>query len=252
MIFQDPLSAMHPFYTVGHQIIEAYRVHNDVSARRSRASTRSRCSTGSASPQPDKRVDDYPHQFSGGMRQRAMIAMALVVRPRAADRRRADHRARRDRAGADPRPDPGPAEGVQLRGHHHHPRPRRGRRARRRHPGDVRRPVRRARHGRGRSSTSREHPYTWGLLGSMPRLDRERTERLHPDQGHAAVPDQRARRAAPSTRAAPTRDAQRRRSAATERPELLRRSAAGHCVACHLTPERAQQHLDRTRSAPKL
>ena len=49
MIFQDPLSAMHPFYTVGNQIIEAYRVHNKVRARRP-ARTRSRCSTGSASP----------------------------------------------------------------------------------------------------------------------------------------------------------------------------------------------------------
>ena len=60
-------------------------------------------------PQPDRRVDDYPHQFSGGMRQRAMIAMGLINNPVAADRRRADHRARRDRPGADPRPAPGPA-----------------------------------------------------------------------------------------------------------------------------------------------
>ena len=49
MIFQDPLSAMHPYYTVGNQIVEAYRVHNDVSKKAARAAGRSRCSTGSAS-----------------------------------------------------------------------------------------------------------------------------------------------------------------------------------------------------------
>ena len=81
MIFQDPLSAMHPYYTVGHQIVEAYRVHNDVSQEGRPASTRSTCSTGSASRSRTTRVDDYPHQFSGGMRQRAMIAMALSNDP---------------------------------------------------------------------------------------------------------------------------------------------------------------------------
>jgi peptide/nickel transport system ATP-binding protein len=80
MIFQDPLSSMHPFYKVGNQIVEAYRVHNDVS----RAVARKRAIEMLdlvGIPQPDKRVDDYPHQFSGGMRQRAMIAMALVCNP---------------------------------------------------------------------------------------------------------------------------------------------------------------------------
>ena len=113
MIFQDPLSAMHPYYTVGTQIVEAYRVHNDVTKKAARERAIEMLGRVGI-PQPDRRVDDYPHQFSGGMRQRAMIAMALVMRPRAADRRRADHRARRDRAGADPRPDPGPAAGVRL------------------------------------------------------------------------------------------------------------------------------------------
>ena len=81
MIFQDPLSAMHPYYTVGDQIIEAYRVHHKVASRRRPASAPSTCSAGSASRSRPKRVDDYPHQFSGGMRQRAMIAMALVSDP---------------------------------------------------------------------------------------------------------------------------------------------------------------------------
>jgi peptide/nickel transport system ATP-binding protein len=80
MIFQDPLSAMHPYYTVGNQIAEAYRVHHSVSKKQARARTVEMLDRVGI-PQPDRRVDDYPHQFSGGMRQRAMIAMALINDP---------------------------------------------------------------------------------------------------------------------------------------------------------------------------
>ncbi len=80
MIFQDPLSAMHPYYTVGNQIMEAYRIHNDVTKRQARARTIEMLDRVGI-PQPDRRVDDYPHQFSGGMRQRAMIAMGLINNP---------------------------------------------------------------------------------------------------------------------------------------------------------------------------
>jgi len=80
MIFQDPLSAMHPFYTVGAQISEAYRVHNDVSRKAARQRVVEMLDRVGI-PDPDKRYDDYPHQFSGGMRQRAMIAMALICSP---------------------------------------------------------------------------------------------------------------------------------------------------------------------------
>ena len=80
MIFQDPLSAMHPFYRVGKQISEAYLVHNKVSkavAKKRVIEMLDRVGI----PNPDRRYNDYPHQFSGGMRQRAMIAMALVCDP---------------------------------------------------------------------------------------------------------------------------------------------------------------------------
>ena len=80
MIFQDPLSALHPYYTIGQQIVEAYRIHHDVdkkTAKRRAVEMLDRVGI----PQPDKRVDNYPHEFSGGMRQRAMIAMSLVNNP---------------------------------------------------------------------------------------------------------------------------------------------------------------------------
>ena len=80
MIFQDPLSAMHPYFTVGNQIAEAYLVHNDVSKKVARARAIEMLDRVGI-PQPDRRVDDYPHQFSGGMRQRAMIAMGLINNP---------------------------------------------------------------------------------------------------------------------------------------------------------------------------
>jgi peptide/nickel transport system ATP-binding protein len=71
---------MHPYYTVGNQIAEAYLVHNDVSRKAARARTIEMLDRVGI-PQPDRRVDDYPHQYSGGMRQRAMIAMALINDP---------------------------------------------------------------------------------------------------------------------------------------------------------------------------
>jgi peptide/nickel transport system ATP-binding protein len=181
MIFQDPLSAMHPFYTVGHQIIEAYRVHNSVSKKVARKHAIDMLDRVGI-PQPDSRVDAYPHQFSGGMRQRAMIAMALSCDP--------------ELLIAD---EPTTALDVTVQAQIL----------------DLIRDLQKEFNSAviiithdlgvvaeladdilvmyaGRAVeyataheifTAPQHPYTWGLLGSMPRLDRERTERLKPIKG---------------------------------------------------------------------
>ena len=81
MVFQDPLSALHPYYTVGNQIMEAYLVHHPGKKAEARARTIEMLGLVGI-PNPRVRIDKYPHEFSGGMRQRAMIAMALVNDPK--------------------------------------------------------------------------------------------------------------------------------------------------------------------------
>jgi peptide/nickel transport system ATP-binding protein len=81
MIFQDPLSSLHPFYKIGDQLVEAGRDHRDVS--KAQALDRAIEMLGLVGlPEPRRRVDSYPHEFSGGMRQRVMIAMALINDPK--------------------------------------------------------------------------------------------------------------------------------------------------------------------------
>jgi peptide/nickel transport system ATP-binding protein len=81
MIFQDPLSSLHPFYKVGTQLVEAVRTHRDVSKAAARDRALELLELVGI-PDPRRRLNQYPHEFSGGMRQRAMIAMALANEPK--------------------------------------------------------------------------------------------------------------------------------------------------------------------------
>ena len=81
MIFQDPMSSLHPFYRIGDQLTEAYLVHNP--GKKKEAKLRAlELLDRVGIPDSKKRIDEYPHQFSGGMRQRVMIAMALMNTPK--------------------------------------------------------------------------------------------------------------------------------------------------------------------------
>ena len=81
MIFQDPLSSLHPYYTVGRQLVEAHQLHSDVGKAASRDRATEMLDLVGI-PDARRRLSSYPHEFSGGMRQRAMIAMALINEPR--------------------------------------------------------------------------------------------------------------------------------------------------------------------------
>jgi peptide/nickel transport system ATP-binding protein len=246
MIFQDPLSAMHPYYTVGTQIAEAYLVHNKVSkavARKRAIEMLDRVGI----PQPSSRVDDYPHQFSGGMRQRAMIAMSLVCNPQLliAD-------------------EPTTALDVTVQAQIL----------------DLMRDLQRefnsalivithdlgvvaeladdimvmyggkaVEYGPARTVfNSPEHPYTWGLLSSMPRLDRAVQDRLLPIPGNP-----------PSMINVPTGCAFHPRCtfadltggrSSGEVPELAD-ATRNHLVRCHLRPEQ-RRRLFAEQIAPHL
>jgi peptide/nickel transport system ATP-binding protein len=233
MIFQDPLSSLHPYYTIGAQIIEAYRIHNDVSkqaARRHAIDLLGRVGI----PQPATRVDDYPHQFSGGMRQRAMIAMALSCDPELliADEPTTaldvtvqaqildlinDLQSEFGSAVIIITHDLGVvaelADDILVM-----------------YAGRV------AEYGAAADIFGRpDHPYTWGLLASMPRMDRELTSRLIPIPG---TPPSLIR--VPSGCPFHPRCRYTHLTGGrcdTEVPPLREAVTPGHAAACHLTAE---------------
>ena len=81
MIFQEPMTSLSPLHTIGNQIGEALSIHTDVAQGRAARRAPRRCWAWSAFPNPTRAYDMYPFELSGGLRQRAMIAMALICRP---------------------------------------------------------------------------------------------------------------------------------------------------------------------------
>ena len=82
MVFQEPMTSLNPVYTIGEQIAEVLRKHEGLSRKRAALDKTVEMLRLVQIPNPDKRLNDYPHQFSGGMRQRVMIAMALSCSPK--------------------------------------------------------------------------------------------------------------------------------------------------------------------------
>jgi len=244
MIFQDPLSSLHPFFKVGHQIVEAIRTHEDVSRELAKRRTIEALRSVGI-PSPEERFESFPHEMSGGMRQRAMIAMALALRP---DILIADEpttaldvtvqaqvleliQALRDDFGTavilithDLGVVAQMADDVAVM-----------------YAGRVLEQA-----SRETLFTGPEHPYTWGLLQSIPRLDAPRSDKLSPIAGSppSLINVPRGCTFHPRCPYAPP--------PAYETEPPLAASQPGHLVRCHLPVEerkRLWQSLQQTHPA---
>jgi peptide/nickel transport system ATP-binding protein len=228
IIFQDPMTALTPVYTVGWQIGEQLRAHERLTRKQARARTVELLTEVGIS-NAGRRVDDYPHQFSGGMRQRVMIAMALSCNPSLliadepttaldvtiqAQILELMKRLQRDYGSS-----------ILLITHDMGVVSELAERVAVMYAGSI------VEEG-PKAAVFREpqHPYTWGLLGSIPRVGRPRVRRL------AAIPGTPPSLLAPpeGCRFAPR--CPHRFDRCSIRPELLPRVEAGRADACHLDP----------------
>ncbi|TAK68607.1 MAG: ABC transporter ATP-binding protein [Actinomycetota bacterium] len=239
MVFQDPGTSLHPYFTVGEQVAEAYRAHNDVSRRQARSRALDMLGrVGIADPA--RRYDDHPHVLSGGLRQRVLLAMALVCEP---DLLVADEpttaldvtvQAQLLDLFVDLRRELGTA--LLLITHDLGI------------VGQVAEDVVVMYAGRaveaGRSDEvlrNPQMPYTWALLGSVPRLDRPRSQRLAPIPGSPPPAYHRSAGCAFEPRCPYPGLVSGHRCVVAD-PELLD-VAAGHRTRCHLTAEQREQIL---------
>jgi peptide/nickel transport system ATP-binding protein len=229
MIFQDPMTSLNPVYRVGWQIAEQVRAHETISSQAARARAIALL-TSVGIPHADERVDDYPHQFSGGMRQRVMIAMALSCSP---DILIADEpttaldvtiQAQILRLIKKLRDDFGTA--VVLITHDMGVVAETADRVAVMYAGRI------VEQGSRRDVFYQpQHPYTWGLLGSIARLDRPKPERL------ATIPGLPPSLLNLASGCAFRVRCTHRFERCLETPPLLDRLGNGHLDACHLEPQ---------------